>query len=278
MGAIDSSTPWVSAMDFFVEFEIKVPEGTPESEVRAREDAESAAAAKLVDQGHLIRLWKRSVAPGESRPIGLYRAEDEAELDRLLRALPLYEWMHVTVTPLEPHPNDPAAQHPTSGPHPEETVSSHLPEPRVTQVYRLEATVGPPLALGDMATGHRRIVALTGGTFSGPEISGSLVPGASADWQIILPDGTALGDIRYTLQTDQGDLLYVQSRSIRHGRPDVLARLGRGEEVDPSEYTFRASTRIETAAPDLDWLNKGIFISVAARQAAGVIYQTYLVA
>jgi muconolactone delta-isomerase len=97
-------------MDFLVEFEINVPEGTPESEVTAREDAESAAAAKLVDQGHLIRLWKRRVAPGESRPIGLYRADSEADIDGLLRDLPLSEWMRVTVTPLQPHPNDPAAQ------------------------------------------------------------------------------------------------------------------------------------------------------------------------
>jgi muconolactone delta-isomerase len=264
-------------MDFLVEFEINVPEGTPESEVTAREDAESAAAAKLVDQGHLVRLWKRRVAPGESRPVGLYRAESEGELDGLLRALPLYEWMRVAVTPLEPHPNDPAAQQWLPGRREEPTVSSHLPEPRLTKVYRLDATLAPPLELGEVARGHRRIVALTGGTFSGPEISGRLLPGASADWQTILPDGTALGDIRYILETDRGDLLYVQSRSIRHGSPEVLARLGRGEEVDPSEYTFRTSTEIETAAADLDWLNKGVFISVAGRQAAGVIYETYLV-
>jgi Protein of unknown function (DUF3237) len=94
----------------------------------------------------------------------------------------------------------------------------------------------------------------------------------------VLPDGTALGDVRYTLQTDDGDLLYVQSRGVRHGSPEVLARLGRGEEVDASEYTFRTATQIETAAPALDWLNKGIFISVAGRQAGGVIYETYLVA
>ena len=156
-------------------------------------------------------------------------------------------------------------------------MSSHVPEPRLTQVYRLEATLAPPLELGEVARGHRRIVPLTGGTFSGPDISGRLLPGASADWQTILPDGTALGDIRYVLETDRGDLLYVQSHSIRHGSPEVLARLGRGEDVDPNEYTFRTSTEIETAAPDLDWLNKGVFISVAARQAAGVIYETYLV-
>jgi len=156
-------------------------------------------------------------------------------------------------------------------------MSSQLPEPRLTQIYRLEATVAPPLDVGDVAQGHRRIVPLMDGRFTGPELSGTLVPGASADWQIILPDGTALGDIRYTLLTDSGDLLYVQSRSIRHGSPEVLARLGRGEDVEAGEYTFRTSTQIETAAPRLDWLNKGIFISVGGRQAIGVIYETYLV-
>ena len=64
---------------------------------------------------------------------------------------------------------------------------------------------------------------------------------------------------------------------MRHGSAEVLARLGRGEDVDASEYTFRTSTQIETAAHRLDWLNKGIFISVGGRQATGVIYETYLV-
>jgi hypothetical protein len=156
-------------------------------------------------------------------------------------------------------------------------MSHELPVPRLTQVYRLAATVGEPLDLGDVAQGYRRIVALTGGTFTGPEINGKLLPGISADWQIVLPDGTALGDIRYTLQTDGGDLLYVRSRGVRHGSAEVLARLARGEDVDASEYTFRTSTEIETAASELDWLNKGIFISVGARQAGGVVYETYLV-
>ncbi len=256
-------------MEFLVEFDVTIPEGTSTSEVEEREAAEAAAAAELVRGGHLVRLWKPSVAPGESKAVGIYRADSEAELDRLLGALPLNGWMQMTVTPLEPHPNDPETGPPGV---------FRLPQPRLTAVYRLEATLAQPLELGDTAHGHRRIVSLTGGTFTGPDISGKLIAGASADWQTILPDGTALGDIRYTLQTDAGDLLYVQSRSVRHGSPQVLARLARGEEVGPGEYTFRTATQIETAAPDLDWLNKGVFVSVAGRQPAGVIYETYLVA
>jgi hypothetical protein len=152
-----------------------------------------------------------------------------------------------------------------------------LPEPRLTRVYRLEATLGQPLDIGERPQGHRRIVPMTGGTFTGPELHGNLLPGASADWQTVLPDGTALGDIRYALQTDGGELLYVQSRGVRHGAAKVVARLARGEDVDAGEYTFRASTQIETTAPQLDWLNKGVFISVGGRQATGVIYETYLV-
>jgi hypothetical protein len=186
----------------------------------------------------------------------------------LLDALPLADWLQVTVTPLETHPNDPAA----AG-----ASSRQLPSPRLTRVFRLEASLGEPLDLGETTQGRRRIVSLTGGTFTGPELNGTLLPGASADWQIVLPDGTALGDVRYTLRTDGGDLLYVQSRGVRHGRAEVLARLGRGDDVDAGEYTFRSAMQIETSAPALDWLNKGVFISVAGRQPAGVIYEVYLV-
>ncbi len=156
-------------------------------------------------------------------------------------------------------------------------MSTPLPEPRLTKIYRLEAALGDPLDLGETPSGHRRIVPLTGGTFRGPELRGKLLPGASADWQIILRDGTALGDVRYTLQTERGDVLYVQSRGVRHGNAEVLARLGRGEDVDASAYTFRTSTSIEAGAVDLGWLNKGVFVSVAGRQPGGVIYEVYLV-
>ena len=102
-------------MEFLVEFEITVPDGTTESEVEDREAAEAGAAAKLVEDGHLVRVWKLPAGSGETPVLGLYRADSETELDGLLRALPLYEWMRVSVTPLAPHPNDPARSRVSDG-------------------------------------------------------------------------------------------------------------------------------------------------------------------
>jgi muconolactone delta-isomerase len=95
-------------MEFLVEFEVEVPKGTPETEVDERTRAEASAAARLVDEGHLLRVWKRAAVTDDPTVIGLYAADSEAELDGLLRALPLADWMQVTVTPLAAHPNDPA--------------------------------------------------------------------------------------------------------------------------------------------------------------------------
>lgn len=156
-------------------------------------------------------------------------------------------------------------------------MSIRLPDPRLSLIYRLEASVGDPQDVGEISAGRRRIVPLTGGNFSGPELRGKLLPGASADWQIVLQDGTALGDVRYTLETERGDLLYVQSRSVRSGSRAVLEQLGRGEDVDAGEYTFRGAAKIETGTDSLDWLNKGVFVSVGGRQRGGVIYEVYLV-
>jgi muconolactone delta-isomerase len=94
-------------MEFLVEFEVQVPAGTPQSEVRDRETAESAAAAKLADEGHLVRLWRRSPVGGGATAVGLYRADSENHLGALLSDLPLADWLQVRIIPLTPHPNDP---------------------------------------------------------------------------------------------------------------------------------------------------------------------------
>jgi muconolactone delta-isomerase len=103
-----SSEQKEDSMEFLVEFEVEVPAGTPHADVEQRLRAESAAAAELVQNGHLVRLWRRPLVGDRTTSIGLYRAFSQAHLEDLLAALPLADWLRVTVTPLEAHPNDPA--------------------------------------------------------------------------------------------------------------------------------------------------------------------------
>jgi muconolactone D-isomerase len=94
-------------MEFLVEFQLTIPEDTDPADVDARRQAETAASAELARAGQLVRLWTVSKSPGRWRGMGLYRANSRSEMDALLRALPLHDWMQVTVTTLEAHPNDP---------------------------------------------------------------------------------------------------------------------------------------------------------------------------
>jgi hypothetical protein len=153
-----------------------------------------------------------------------------------------------------------------------------LPAPKLRHVYRLDADLAAPVDLGDTPQGRRRIVALTGGRAEGPDFNAELLATGGADWQLVRASGSSVADIRYTLKTDRGALLYVQSHGIRHGKPEVLARLAAGENVDASEYTFRTAVTIETADPELAWVNDGVFIAVGGREPSGVSYDVYLVA
>ena len=134
-------------MEFLVEFEITIPRGTADTEIERREGDETAAAAALVEQGHLLRVCKVAARNAQGSVLGLYRADSAAQLNGLLEALPLHEWMHIKITPLEPRPNDPNAG----------AIGDRLPESRAhTRVYRLEAMLGEPLDVGQITSGHRR--------------------------------------------------------------------------------------------------------------------------
>jgi hypothetical protein len=138
--------------------------------------------------------------------------------------------------------------------------------------------MGLPQDFGDVLAGHRQVVPLVGGMFTGPELSGNLLPGGSARWQLVLPDGAVLAEVRYTLRTDRGARLYVRSSGIGQGNREVTARVGRGVDVDPArERLVHLATRIETAEPYLDWLSNGVFVTVAGRTALSMLYETYLV-
>ena len=131
-------------------------------------------------------------------------------------------------------------------------------------LYGASITLGPAREMGDGPLGRRRIIEITGGEFSGPRLSGKVLPGG-ADWQLIRADGVAYLDTRYALETRDGALIYVQNRGYRHGPDEVIARLARGAPVDPSSYYFRTSPWFETAAPQYAWLNRTIFVGSGAR-------------
>jgi muconolactone D-isomerase len=94
-------------MEFLTTMITEVPEGTPESEVDDTKAREAVRSGELAAQGHLLRLWKPPVEPGEWRTLGLWQADDEAQLAVVMATMPLHVWMTIEVTPLAPHPNDP---------------------------------------------------------------------------------------------------------------------------------------------------------------------------
>ena len=158
-------------------------------------------------------------------------------------------------------------------------ASAQTPVPPALEfAFEVRAEVADPLVIGELPTGQtRRIIDITGGTFEGPGIKGKLRPGG-ADWQLIRRGhGFTDIDARYTLETDAGELIYVTNIGIRHAAPDVMRRLNAGETVDQSEIYFRAVPKFETAAPNLEWLMRSIFVSTGERYPNGVIIRFWRV-
>jgi hypothetical protein len=141
--------------------------------------------------------------------------------------------------------------------------------PKLKPLLKAEITLAPALEVGDTPEGRRRIIAITGGRFSGARLRGEVLPGGG-DWQVIRADGVAYLDTRYTLKTDDGALIYVRNVGYRHGPADVLKRLAAGETVDPSEYYMRTTPWYETGDARYAWLNRIVCIATGARRASAV--------
>lgn len=150
------------------------------------------------------------------------------------------------------------------------------PRPGLTFAFEIRAQVGTPLEIGNVPEGRRRIIQILGGTFSGPGMKGTILPGG-ADWQIVREDGFTELDTRYTLRTDGGDLIYVQNAGVRHAPPDVMKKLLAGETVNPSLVYFRTVPVFETAAPSLQHLTRNIFIGLGERYPTEVVVRFWKV-
>jgi len=159
-----------------------------------------------------------------------------------------------------------------------ESLSSMLPpelaELRYRPLFIFQIAVKAPSIVGATPGHDRRIGEITGGRFEGERLRGTILSGGS-DWQSLRQDGATTLNVRLVMQTDDDQLIAVRYRGVRHGPKEVLARIGRGENVNPSEYYMRATLYFETSSEKYDWLNRVVTVAYGHRVAGGAIYQVF---
>jgi hypothetical protein len=144
---------------------------------------------------------------------------------------------------------------------------------RTRPLFSMRLAVDPPKTPGGPQGAERRIGDIPTGSFTGDRLAGIVLPGS--DWQTLRADGATLLDARILLRTDDDALIAMIYSGIRHGPPDVMARLGRGEDVDPAAYYFRTTASFATSAPRYEWLNRIFAVGVGHRLADGPIYNLF---
>lgn len=141
--------------------------------------------------------------------------------------------------------------------------------------FEAHVTVDTPLVVGESSWGLRRVVPITGGTVKGPRMSGRVLPGG-ADWQVVRPDGVLDVDAKYTLLTDDGVTIMVTNKGMRHGSKEIIDKLTRGEDIDPSQYYFRTAAQFEVASDSAyAWLTRAVFVGIAERKARAAIIRFF---
>ena len=156
-------------------------------------------------------------------------------------------------------------------------MNATLPAPQLEHVCDLAVTISPPVEVGHTPAGLRRMIPITGGTVSGPQLNGHIVPGG-ADFQLILNHGTqAHLDARYVIELTDGTRVFVQNTALRVASLENSQRIMRGETVNPDEVYFRCQPHMESTAPQWAWLNESQFIGTGRRAPDGVYLSFYRV-
>lgn len=151
------------------------------------------------------------------------------------------------------------------------------PTPQFEFIFEATVTLDPPKEVGMTKYGKRRIIGINGGTFEGPNMKGIVLSGG-ADWQTVRADGTADLVAKYSLQTDDGVIIFIENTGIRTAAPEVLARLAKGEDVPSSQYYMRTAASFEVDKDSkYSWLNNSVVISTGVRKANSVILHFYKV-
>ncbi|HEY1760066.1 MAG TPA: DUF3237 domain-containing protein [Bryobacteraceae bacterium] len=143
-------------------------------------------------------------------------------------------------------------------------------------VADMTVLVGEPIEIGTTAAGVRRLIPILGGEVSGPKLKGRVLA-AGADYQLIRADGVAELHARYVIETTEGSRIYVENSGLRHGPPEAMERLRRGEPVDPALIYFRTTAKFETGDEALSWLARHIFVCAGVRHPDRVRISIYQV-
>ena len=145
---------------------------------------------------------------------------------------------------------------------------------RTRPLFVMHLKVRPLVMVGATPGVDRRIGLVSGGSFKGQRLSGEVIDGGS-DWQAVRADGSTTLNVRLVLKTDDDAMIAMTYRGVRHGPADVIARMERGEAVDPASYYFRINPTFETAAATYDWLNRILAVGIGHRQPDGPIYSVF---
>ena len=149
-----------------------------------------------------------------------------------------------------------------------------LREVRTRPLFVMRLDVRPLQIVGATPGAYRRVGVVPSGVFEGERLSGKVLDGG-ADWQNVRSDGSVTLDVRLVLKTADDALISMNYRGIRHGAPDVMARVEKGEAVDPGDYYFRIAPLFETAATQYAWLNNVVAIGIGHRRADAPVYSVF---
>jgi len=151
-----------------------------------------------------------------------------------------------------------------------------LSELKTEFLFEVSVDLEEAQPIGSTPHGIRQIFYVKGGTVEGPKVKGEVLPGGG-DWFLIRPDGAGELDVRGTLRTDDGHLIYSYYHGILHTSPEVFQRVARGETVDPSEYYFRTAPFYETGSEKYGWLNRVVAVAVGRMGPHWVGYSVYAI-
>ena len=150
-----------------------------------------------------------------------------------------------------------------------------MPEIKTQHLFTVTLKVENPMQnIGKTPLGDRRIAKVMGGEFKGAKLNGTVLPGGG-DWILVRNDGSFQLDVRLVMKTDDDQLIYMTYKGYRHGPASVLERLGRGEDVDPSEYYFRTAPFFETGSQKYDWINRVVCVATGHRRPDGPVYDVF---